>query len=94
MNPLKSAGFSYYEAKKFGFKFSEKLWKTNLRKKRNPGGRPQIDPYLKNSVHSYFEENSTIAANRFLKLQKTNARYRNKTLKNSFTSLNKEFQLN
>jgi len=91
LDPIKSAGFSAYEAKKFGFNFSTKLWKSDLKKKRNLGGRPKIKVYFKKALQSFFEENSTLAPNRFLKLQNNNVRYRNKTLKDSFNSIKDSF---
>ena len=46
--------------------------------------------YFKKLIESFHQENSSLAANRFLKLQNTDARYRNKTLTDDFSS----FKLN
>jgi hypothetical protein len=75
---------SYNELRKFGFKFSKHLWKTNLKLKRNLGGRPKIKHFFVNSIDSYFKENSTIAPNRFLKLQNKNAMFRQKTFSDAY----------
>lgn len=90
LDPIKSAGFSIKEAKAFGFKFCKKFWRSNLKLKRNLGGRPAVKGYFKKLIESFHQENSSLAANRFLKLQNTDARYRNKTLTDDFSS----FKLN
>jgi len=60
------------------------LWNSNLSLKRNLGGRPKIKLDQQKSIASFFNKNSTIAANRFLKLQNANARYRLFTLKDGY----------
>jgi hypothetical protein len=74
--PLKQAGFSKKEALYFGFKVSKWLWDQNISKKRNNGGRPKINALFTEKIRNFFLENSTEAANRFLKLQGKNAMYR------------------
>ena len=86
LDPIKSAGFSIKEAKAFGFKFCKNFWRSNLKLKRNLGGRPALNDSLKNLIESFHHENSSLAANRFLKRQHTNARYRNKTLSDDYHS--------
>jgi hypothetical protein len=84
--PIKKAGFTLIEANKLGFNVGKKLWKSNLSLIRNKGGRPCLNLDTKNSIKSYFKMNCTVAPNRYLKLQKENVLYRNKTLKDSFNN--------
>jgi hypothetical protein len=46
---------------------------------RNKGGRPSIDNFLIEDLNRHLKENSSVAANRFLKRENTNVFYRNST---------------
>jgi len=84
LNPLKKAGFSFKEAKQFGFMASKWLWQHLSGGERNLGGRPKLLPIYSYEIKKYFEENCTVAANRFLKLHQKNAFYRHSTLIEAF----------
>ncbi len=78
--PIKRAGFSISEALHFNFKISTHIWHSCLnRSKRNKGGKPKLDVLLVDKLNAHLTQNSSIAANRYLKLQSRNARYRNLT---------------
>lgn len=84
---VKDAGFSLKETKALGFKTSYKLWKSDLTKDRNPGGRPKLEKNFISEIKNYFLNNSLFASNRFLKLQEKNAMFRQTTFRNAFNSL-------
>ena len=61
---------------------------------RNPGGRPTIsNTPLQESLNKHMEDISTIAANRFLKKDKSNAFYRHDTLRACYESFPQKNQL-
>ena len=79
--PIKEAGFSLSEARYFNFRVGKKLWKSCLiRNQRNKGGIPKLNQLLVNKIRCHLNKNSSIAANRYLKLQNENARYRHTTI--------------
>ena len=86
--PVRKAGFSILEAKNMNFLTNKYMWKSCLnRRKRNNGGHPKLDNSLIEKINSRVAENSTIAANRYLKKQNQNALYRNSTLKEAYNNL-------
>ena len=83
--PLKKAGFTLKEALSFSFKAKKKMWLRCLnQKERNKGGRPTLNKHMIMSINKHLEENSSIAANRYLKRTKTNAMYRHSTKVEAF----------
>jgi hypothetical protein len=93
ISPIKNAGFTMKQASNLDFKVSFNLWKSCSNPSiRNKGGRPKLNSYLCNTISTYLKENSSLAANRYLKRQLTNARYCNNSklsLYNSFPSKDK-----
>ena len=85
--PIRKAGFTRKEALKLNFKVGKLMWTNCLnRKKRNKGGKPKLKALFCKEIELHLENNSEIAANRFLKLQKTNAMYRFVTLKDAYNN--------
>ena len=84
--PLKNAGLSYKEIKHLGVMIGRRLWHNTFpgSQKRNKGGRPKISPNLIKEIKNFFDKNTTIAANRFLKLQNKNVMYRTSTFVDDF----------
>ena len=72
IRPIKEAGFTKSEAEKFGFKVSKWLWSSSMNKERRKAGRPKLCSLFTDEIKNYFNNNCTIAANRYLKLQKCN----------------------
>ena len=92
--PIKNAGFSLKEAKKYGFKASKKLWSScSINTKRNPGGRPKLKGTFLEKILEHLKNNSSIAANRFLKKEKANARYMSLTFRQAFDSFVQKDQM-
>ena len=86
--PLKNAGFSFSETKDLGIMIGRRLWNNTFigSKERNKGGRPKVSSILINEIKNFFDKNSTMAPNRFLKLQQKNVMYRNSTFIEDFRS--------
>jgi len=81
---LKNAGITFSEATQFGYKINYYIWRTNLIKERNSGGRPKIKQLFKEEIQNHVDDRSTLAVNRFLKLQNENVKYRNFTFKDIY----------
>jgi hypothetical protein len=78
--PLKKAGFTLSESLRLNFNAKQKMWENCLNQaERNKGGRPSVKNCLIKSLNKHLKENSSIAANRYLKLAKTNVMYRQST---------------
>ena len=85
--PLKYAKFTLEEAKKFNFKASMNLWASCSNKMdRNLGGRTCLSEMIVHDINKHMTNNSSIAANRYLKKLKTNARYTNSTYIEAFNT--------
>jgi hypothetical protein len=85
--PLKKAGFSRKEAKFLKFKANKKMWLNCLNQiERNKGGRPKMCNLLINKLNNHLKENSSIAANRYLKRQKAYVMNRNMTKITAYNS--------
>jgi len=90
--PLKKAGFSRIEALNFGFDAKKKMWMRCLNQsERNKGGRPKLDNSIIKKINDHLKENSSIAANRYLKLAKANVMYRHTTKTEAFNTFKKKF---
>ena len=85
--PMKEAGFTIEEAKKFNFKISFHLWslcsKEIVWNKRGPRF---LETNISDKINSFMKENSTVAANRYLILQTKNARYSNNSINSLYNS--------
>ena len=83
--PMRKAGFTLKEAISFNFKVERKMWLRCLnQKERNKGGRPSLNNFMILSINKHLQENSSIAANRYLKLAQTNVMYRHSTIVEAF----------
>ena len=82
--PLKRVGFSLRETNLLGFNVGKRLWNSNLEKKRNIGGRPKLSNFLSKEIKNYFDNKSTFAANRILKKENENVKFRQFTLSDGF----------
>ena len=72
--PIRKAGFSMKDALGLNFKVCKGMWANCLNQKtRNLGGKPKLKSLYVQAIGSHLSSNSEIAANRYLKLQKTNA---------------------
>ena len=92
--PLKKAGFSLRECTSLNFFAKKKMWKNCLNQaERNKGGRPPINDSLIENLNSHLTENSSIAANRYLKLAKTNAMYRQSTKLEAYRTFKQKHKL-
>ena len=87
LTPIRKAGLTKKQAEKLDFKISKRMWQSCLNENvRNQGGRPKLDKSLIQRVNEHLDENSTTAANRFLKKQKSCAKYRSLTLRRCYES--------
>ena len=87
LNPLKLAGFTLKETRQFKFKASKRLWSScRNNSKRNQGGRPATSHAIKKEIHDHLRNNSSFAANRFLKKENENALYRNMSYRSLYST--------
>lgn len=92
--PLKKAGFTRIEAINLGFNAKKTVWNGCLnRSVRNKGGRPRLENSIIKQINDHLQENSSIAANRYLKLSKANVMYRQSTKREAFRTFQAKYEL-
>lgn len=84
---MKKSGFSLSETRKLNYKATSYLWNKCLdSSERNLGARHSLSTELVGEIDKHFKNNSSIAANKYFKMIKSNAYYRNSTFKSTYNS--------